>query len=76
MVVYNIGMSLEEVEKEVILKALSFYHNNKTRTADSLGIAVRTIDNKLAKYLGEVNNEMFTEETSTEVPAKKGKQRG
>jgi DNA-binding NtrC family response regulator len=66
MVVYNIGMSLEEVEKEVILKALAFFQGNKTQTASSLSISVRTIDNKLAKYRGEdVKNEAVVIKTNS-----------
>lgn len=44
------GVTLEAIEKEVILKAFRFYRGNKTATASSLGIAVRTLDNKLEKY--------------------------
>lgn len=60
------GRTLEEMEKEVILTAMRFYHGNKTHTASALGIAIRTLDNKLAKYRGEPVNE----ETSVEVEAK------
>jgi hypothetical protein len=44
------GVTLEAVEKEIVLKAFRFYRGNKTATANSLGIAVRTLDNKLEKY--------------------------
>ena len=44
------GLTLEQVEKEVILQAMRFYHNNKTQTARSLGIAIRTLDHKLERY--------------------------
>jgi hypothetical protein len=44
------GMSLESLEKTVILKAYNFYKKNKTATANSLGIAIRTLDSKLEKY--------------------------
>ncbi len=54
MIVWQPGRSLEEVEKDVILAALRFYHNNKTHTARSLGIAARTLDNKLEKYNGSL----------------------
>lgn len=47
------GMKLEDVEKETILAAFQFYHQNKTQTAAALGIAIRTLDYKLAKYKGE-----------------------
>lgn len=46
------GRTLEDVEKDIILHAFKFYGYNKTRTAESLGIAIRTLDNKLAKYEG------------------------
>lgn len=44
------GMTLEELERHVIAKALRFYRGNKTTTANALGIAIRTLDNKLEKY--------------------------
>ena len=44
------GVKLEAVEKQVILKTLQFYKNNKTSAANALGISIRTIDNKLEKY--------------------------
>ena len=50
------GKTLDEVEKEVILVAYRFYQGNKTHTAASLGIAIRTLDNKLAKYDQEKKN--------------------
>ena len=53
MINWQPGITLEEIEKEVILKALSFYHGNKTHTAHALGISIRTIQNKLAIYNGE-----------------------
>lgn len=51
------GMTLEALEKHVILRCLSFYGNNKTKTAEALGIAIRTIDNKLEKYRQEEQQE-------------------
>lgn len=50
MVHWQPGMSLEEVEKDIILAALRFFQNNKTQVAQSLGLSIRTIDNKLEKY--------------------------
>ena len=44
------GMSLEDIEKIAILKAFDFFRGNKTQTANSLGIAIRTLDSKLEKY--------------------------
>ncbi len=50
------GVTLEDIEKSVILMALKAFQNNKTQTARALGIAVRTLDNKLAIYRGEKPN--------------------
>jgi hypothetical protein len=44
------GVTLEQVEKDVILHALRFYDGNKTRTAAALGIAIRTLDARLEVY--------------------------
>ena len=44
------GVSLEEIEKQVILKAFAHYRRNKTVTSNALGIAIRTLDHKLEKY--------------------------
>lgn len=41
---------LREVEKEEILKALSFFDGNRTKTAKALGIGRRTLQNKLKIY--------------------------
>ncbi len=43
------GTTLEEVEAQVISKAYQFYRGNKSATARSLGIAIRTLDDKLVK---------------------------
>lgn len=50
MISYQPGVTLEQIEKEIILQAIRFYGGNKTRTAQSLGISIRTLDSKLAKY--------------------------
>lgn len=44
------GMTLEEMEKQCILKAFQWCRNNKTQCAGMLGIAIRTLENKLEKY--------------------------
>lgn len=46
-------MRLEDVEREAIMAAYTFYRGNKTQTAAALNIAIRTLDNKLAKYKGD-----------------------
>ncbi|MBU6447163.1 MAG: sigma-54-dependent Fis family transcriptional regulator, partial [Verrucomicrobia bacterium] len=44
------AMTLHEMEKRLILKTLEENHQNRTRTADILGISVRTLRNKLHEY--------------------------
>lgn len=55
MSIYNWqpGMTLEAIEKDAILKAYRHYRGNKTVTAQALGIAIRTLDNKLESYAAE-----------------------
>ena len=52
-IIWQPGVTLEEVEKAVIMRALHYHQNNKTQTAMALKIAIRTLDNKLAKYKAE-----------------------
>jgi DNA-binding NtrC family response regulator len=44
------GRTLEEVERELILGTLDRLGGNRTRTAEKLGVSVRTIRNKLHQY--------------------------
>lgn len=48
----NVTQKLAEIEREVIIHRYKYYGNNKTKTAESLGIAIRTLDYKLAEYRG------------------------
>jgi len=48
------GITLHEMEKQLILETLETNHQNRTRTADILGISVRTLRNKLHEY-GELS---------------------
>ncbi len=43
-------MTLEDVEREAIIAAFLFHRRNKTHTAASIGIGVRTLDYKIAKF--------------------------
>jgi two-component system, NtrC family, response regulator HydG len=45
-----IGMPLEEVERRVILSTLARTEHNKTRTAETLHISLKTLHNKLKAY--------------------------
>lgn len=45
-----IGISLQELEKQFIIETLEKQNNNKTKTAEVLGISIRTLRNKLQEY--------------------------
>jgi transcriptional regulator with GAF, ATPase, and Fis domain len=47
---FNMDMPLEEVEKSHILRTLTYNHGNKTKAAQSLGITIKTLYNKLHRY--------------------------
>ena len=49
-VVWNPGLSLAAIEKEIIQRAYEHFQKNKQQTAQSLGIAVRTLEYKLQQY--------------------------
>ena len=50
LIAWSPGVTLEDIERAVIMKAYKFYQNNKTATSNALGIAIRTLDSKLEKY--------------------------
>ena len=51
---YSAGMTMEEMERRLILGTLEKTGNNRTRAADMLGISIRTLRNKLNAYkIGE-----------------------
>lgn len=49
--------TLDELEKEHILKALEICNGNRTHAAKILGISVRTLRNKLHEYFGNSGQE-------------------
>jgi DNA-binding NtrC family response regulator len=49
----RIGESLEELEREFIIKTLDFTNGNKVRAAQILGISLKTLYNRLARYRGK-----------------------
>lgn len=53
MINWQPGMTLDYLEEQAIRSAFSFYRNNKTATASSLGISIRTLDSKLEIYKGK-----------------------
>ncbi|MES3037155.1 MAG: sigma-54 dependent transcriptional regulator [Bdellovibrionota bacterium] len=50
LVDYNPELTLHELEKRYILKALSHFGGNKTQAAQNLGITIKTLYNKLHEY--------------------------
>jgi DNA-binding NtrC family response regulator len=48
-----IGMTMKEMEKELILKTLERMDGNRTRTAEALGISLRALQYRLKSYAVE-----------------------
>lgn len=49
----EVGTTVDEAERQLIMKTLSSTHNNKTRAAEILGISTKTLQNKLKEYAAE-----------------------
>jgi DNA-binding NtrC family response regulator len=49
-IAFAVGTSLDHAEKGLILKTLAKNGNNKTQTAQILGISLKTLHNKLRRY--------------------------
>ena len=49
-VVIPLGVTLEEAEKTYMLESLAVNRNNKSKTADSLGIGRKTLQRKLSEW--------------------------
>ncbi|MGH9334918.1 MAG: helix-turn-helix domain-containing protein, partial [Vicinamibacteria bacterium] len=47
---FPVGTTVEQAEKNLILKTLEATGQNKTRAAEILGISLKTLHNKLKKY--------------------------
>jgi DNA-binding NtrC family response regulator len=47
---FPIGVTVAQVERELIFQTLSAANENKTRAADLLGISLKTLHNKLKEY--------------------------
>jgi transcriptional regulator with PAS, ATPase and Fis domain len=47
---FQIGTTVEDAEKGLILRTLEHTRNNKTRAAEILGISLKTLHNKLKEY--------------------------
>jgi len=51
-IAFEVGTSLEDAERVLILKTLAAASNNKTQAAHTLGISLKTLHNKLRRYAG------------------------
>lgn len=49
----TLGSSLDDMEKEIILRTIEFAGGNKTRAAQILGVSAKTLYNKLERYSSE-----------------------
>ena len=53
----EVGTTVDEAERQLILKTLSSTHNNKTKAAEILGISSKTLQNKLKEYSNTTTTE-------------------
>jgi DNA-binding NtrC family response regulator len=58
----GVGTTVEEAEKQLILKTLHATGNNKTKAAEILGISLKTLHNKLKEYGRAADAVMAAEE--------------
>ena len=49
-ITFEVGTTLQEIEKETMVRVLSYCENNRKRAAEVLGISRRALYNKLAKH--------------------------
>ena len=61
------GLTMEELERLAITKALDQYAGNRTHAANRLGISVRTLQRKLRQYELEKRVKPFPDDMLTEA---------
>jgi transcriptional regulator of acetoin/glycerol metabolism len=54
--VFQKGMSLADIEKVVILETLKGHDFNRTYTAKTLGIGIRTLQRKIKQYRDDIGD--------------------
>lgn len=59
-----VGTKLEDVERQMIIATLEHYHGHRARTAEALGIGVRTLSGKLRAYGYAPHTKKFNEPRS------------
>ncbi len=58
----QIGNTIAEVEKKMIINALAYHRGSRKHTALSVGISERTLYNKMVEYGLEVGTGIYHEE--------------
>ncbi|MFQ5628431.1 MAG: sigma-54-dependent transcriptional regulator [bacterium] len=53
MVAVPLGTTVDEMERQLIMRTLEMQGNNKTRAAEVLGVSLKTLHNKLNRYAEE-----------------------
>jgi DNA-binding NtrC family response regulator len=56
-ITFRIGASLAEVERSLILATLKHYDNHREKTAEALGISLKTLYNRLKEYADPADGE-------------------
>ena len=64
----GVGTTVEEAERQLILKTLESTNNNKTRAAEILGISLKTLHNKLKEYGHQTNGSSDAGISKSESP--------
>ena len=62
-----VGYALSTIERELILQTLRYHQGNRTRTANVLGISVRSLRDRIRKY-----REMGADVPPPELPSLDG----
>jgi DNA-binding NtrC family response regulator len=65
----EVGTTVDEAERQLILKTLLSTHNNKTRAAEILGITTKTLQNKLKEYSNSAASNASASAIDTSVAA-------
>lgn len=64
-VIIPIGTTMAEAEKRVILATLNHYEWHRERTANALGISLKTLYNRLQEYRAERASEAAAQAPAT-----------
>ena len=63
-----VGTSLEEMERQMIVATLEHYDGHRAKTAEALGIGVRTLSGKLRSYGFAPRAKRIQEKIRQDVP--------